>query len=72
MQDNQQQDDDDDGVSSGIKLKGTLPELFVEHSKDPTTGMYFESFNPCQHLSVRNTILAKWWFIYVLFFYLIS
>lgn len=71
MQDNQQQDED--GVSSGIKLKGKLPELLVEHSKDPTTGMYFEkSFNPCQHLSVRNTILAKWWFIYVLFFYLIS
>jgi hypothetical protein len=57
MQDNQQQDED--GVSSGIKLKGKLPELLVEHSKEPTSGMYFESFNPCQHLSVRNSILTK-------------
>lgn len=70
MQDNQQQDED--GVSSGIKLKGKVPELLVEHSKEPTSGMYFESFNPCQHLSMRNTIPTKWWFIYVLFFYLIS
>lgn len=35
VEDNQQ---DEDGVSSGIKLKGKLPELLVEHSKDPTTG----------------------------------